>query len=530
MSSRGGQVDRFVHDRLPPIEEWPEIVPLDCVPQKGPLNCVSFLLERHTQDAMADRVAFHGEQGALSYGDLNDEVCRTANALAEDFGIISGNRVLIRSANRPEVAVLWLAIQKIGAIPVTTMSLLREAELAAILAISQPKLAFCEESLSCELKSAIKLASTSCVAVTLDDLSAKAATYPPEFTACKTNADDIALVGFTSGTTGKPKATIHFHRDVLTICKTLCRHIITPQPVDIFIGTSPLAFTFGLGGLMLFPLYAGASSILLPRYTPEQLLSAIGEYGATVCFTVPTFYQQMARLAGNAQTRSLRLAVSSGEALPMPVGEEWRQKTSLSLTEVLGSTELLHAFIGSTGAEIRKGFIGTPLPGYEAIILGDDGAQLEPGELGRLAVKGPTGCRYLDDERQIDYVQNGWNITGDVCSIDADGYVAYHARSDDMIISAGYNISAAEVENALLTHEDVSECAVIAAPDVERGHIVAAYIVPKNRRDDVQAFATELQAHVRAEIAPYKYPRHIEFTDKIPRNESGKIQRFKLRN
>ncbi len=343
-------------------------------------------------------------------------------------------------------------------------------------------------------------------------------------------ADDISIIAFTSGTTGRPKATIHAQRDILAICETVSRHIIQPRQDDIFIGTAPLAFTFGLGGLLVFPLHAGACAVLNPRYSPESLLEAIARYEATVCFTVPTFYQQMLKHDQARSPGRLRLAVSSGEALPLPVREAWLAATGLPLTEVLGSTEMLHAFVGATGADIRPGFIGPPLPGYEVTVLDEAGNPLPAGEIGRLGVRGPTGCRYLDDPRQASYVQNGWNITGDACSLSEDGYVAYHTRYDDMIISAGYNISGVEVENALLEHPDVSECAVVGEPDEARGQIVIAYVVARPHCNDLDDLTRRLQEHVKASIAPYKYPRAIRYLERLPRNESGKIQRFRLRS
>ena len=525
MTENGGQIDRFIHERLPPPDQWPDIIPLPGIFQTGPLNCVEALLDRHISDA----IALTGQNGAWNYSELNAQACRIANVFTNELGIVSGNRVLIRGGNSPEVAVIWLAIQKAGAVAVTTMSLLRAGELSSIMKMARPALALSETDIADELETAIVQSGAKCRLVNFEALETLSAHQLPEFETYPTHADDVALLAFTSGTTGKPKATIHFHRDVVSICEILCTNIIKPTPDDVFIGTSPLAFTFGLGGLLLFPLYAGASSVLLPRYSPEELLSAIKTYHASLCFTVPTFYQRMARVARPDDTASLRLAISSGETLPLPVRHEWQGKTGVEMAELLGSTEMLHAFIGAAGHDIRAGSIGRALPGYQAQVIDDEGSEMEPGTLGRLAVKGPTGCRYLEDPRQNDYVQNGWNITGDTCTLDEDGYVSYHARFDDMIISAGYNISATEVENALLTHPDVAECAVVAAPDTGRGQIVSAFVVAKTPVLNEAAFVKKLQEHVRNLIAPYKYPRAIKFMGKLPRNESGKIQRFQLR-
>jgi len=528
------QKDRFVHDRLPPPDQWPHILPLAGMPDFKNLNCVSLLLDRHIANGHGDGPAVRGDDRTWTYAELNNHVCRAASVMVHRFDIKPGNRVLIRGGNSPEVALIWLAIQKIGAVAVTTMSLLRDNELRAIIDISQPALAICEAGLSKDLTLAIATSGRELPVIGFEseqgelfDMMAEAS---PQHETCLTLPDDISLIAFTSGTTGKPKATVHFHRDVIAICETMCRHIIEPCPDDVFIGTAPLAFTFGLGGLLIFPFYAGACSVLKPRYSPDQLLDSIEGYGATVCFTVPTFFQQMLKLKTTHSLATLRLAVSSGEALPLPVRQSWADATGMQLAEVLGSTEMLHAFAGASGRDVRAGLIGPAIPGFELAVIDETGSRLPANKIGRLAVRGPTGCRYLDDERQQQYVQNGWNITGDACSITEDGYLSYHTRLDDMIISSGYNISGVEVEDALLQHTDVHECAVIGEASEDRGQIVVAYVVTAVPDQDRPKLIDDLQAHVKNTIAPYKYPRVIRFVDQLPRNESGKIQRFRLRD
>ncbi len=528
------QKDRFVHDRLPPAEQWPQIVPLAGVSDPDSLNCVSLLLDRHIADGHGGRPAFRSGERTWTYQELNDHVCRAAKVMVGDYGIKPGNRVLIRGGNSPEVALVWLAVQKIGAVAVTTMSLLRDSELQVIIEMSRPALAVCEASLLPDLARANGLSGKDVPVISFEAghgelFEFMAATSPHEQT-CTTLPDDISLIAFTSGTTGRPKATVHFHRDVIAICETMCRHIIAPSRDDVFIGTAPMAFTFGLGGLLVFPLHAGACSVLNARYSPEQLLDAIEAYGATVCFTVPTFFQQMVKLKAGQSLNTLRLAVSSGEALPLPVRQAWAAATGKELAEVLGSTEMLHAFAGSAGDDVRPGFIGPAIPGFEIAVVDAAGRRLPANQIGQLAVRGPTGCRYLDDERQKVYVRDGWNITGDACSLSEDGYLAYHSRQDDMIISSGYNISGVEVENALLLHPDVRECAVVGEASDERGQIVVAYVVTPVAEQARPALASDLQDHVKTTIAPYKYPRAVRFVDQLPRNESGKIQRFRLRD
>lgn len=527
------QKDRFVHDRLPPPDQWPHITPLPGTSGLDPLNCVSALLDRHISNGHGDGPAVRSGKRTWTYAALNEHVCRAASVMVHRHDVKPGNRVLIRGGNSPEIALIWLAVQKIGAVAVTTMSLLRDSELRVIIDMSQPALAFCETTLMQDLSLAIGASGSKLPVIEfgpgegeLFDLMAVAS---PQHETCSTLADDISLIAFTSGTTGKPKATVHCHRDVIAICETMCRHIVAPTPDDVFIGTAPLAFTFGLGGLLVFPFYAGACSVLNARYSPEKLLDAIDTYGATVYFTVPTFFQQMVKLKTRQCLATLRLAVSSGEALPLPVRQAWADATGLQLAEVLGSTEMLHAFAGSAGQDIRPGYIGPAIPGFDITVVDETGNTLPANEIGRLAVRGPTGCRYLDDERQTVYVQNGWNITGDACSITQDGYLAYHSRLDDMIISSGYNISGVEVENALLLHPDVRECAVVGEASEERGQIVVAYVVTPVPGQHRSRLVEDLQDHVKTSIAPYKYPRIVRFLDQLPRNESGKIQRFRLR-
>lgn len=527
------QVDRYVHDRLPPDELWPELVlsPGYAVPRR--FNCVEPLLDEHLGRGAGTRIAVVSDSKSWTYNELHDRVCRIANVLTRDYGIVPGNRVLLRGPNAPELVALWLAVQKCGAIAVTTMPLLRSDELSTIVDISRPALAACDVGIEEDLRRAVDQQGGRCRLLTYADetgeLHERMARQPDQFDTLGTSSEDISLIGFTSGTTGRPKATIHFHRDVLAVCETVAAHIVKPVPEDIFISTAPLGFTFGLGGLVFFPLYGGAATLLNARYTPDQFLEAIQEHRASVCFTVPTMYQRMARAgsAGDA-TRSLRMSVSSGETLPAPVRDQWRAATGLEMTELLGATEMLHAFVGSTETDVRPGFIGRAIPGYRLAILDDDGRPLPAGTIGKLAVKGPTGCRYLEDSRQRTYVQHGWNITGDACCMDADGYVAYHTRFDDMIISSGYNISGIEIENVLLEHPQVAECAVIGTPDPERGQAVTAFVVAKVRPDDETVFTRNLQDFVRSRLAVYKYPRRVHLLPALPRNESGKIQRFRL--
>jgi len=523
-------VDHFARDHLPPPALWPELR-FDLPELRYPprVNCADELLA-HADGA---RMALRGARVAWTYAELRAQVDRIAHVLRGPMGLVPGNRVLLRGTNTPLMAACLLAVIKAGCIAVPTMPLLRARELGAIAAKARVNAVLCAQSLCAELDAAelpaAARANTVCFGADDAALEALMAAQPPHFTAVDTALDDICLIGFTSGTTGVPKGTMHFHRDVLAICDCFPRSVLRSQPGDVFIGTPPLAFTFGLGGLLLFPLRVGGTAVLLEKLTPETLLAAIGAYRATVCFTAPTFYRQMAALAGKFDLSSLRRSVSAGEALPLATRDGWRQATGLEMIDGIGSTELLHIFISAADDQVRPGATGKPVPGYQACILDSHGQPVGPGVIGRLAVKGPTGCRYLDDPRQADYVLDGWNLTGDAYEMDADGYFYYRSRTDDMIISAGYNIAGPEVEDALLRHPAVAECGVTGKDDEERGQIVEAHVVLKPGHRASAALAAQLQDFVKGQIAPYKYPRAVRFLAALPRTETGKLQRFKLR-
>ena len=528
--------DTFARDNLPARGEWPEFVfglPELSYPER--LNCASELLDRWIAAGQGERPCLISPTQSWSYAQLAERVNRIANALTRDLGFVPGNRVLLRGPNSPMVVAAHFAVIKAGGVVVATMPLLRAKEIAYPLTKAKIELALCDHRLADEMEKARAQAPTlqrvvywgSESADALESLMAKPG-YE-NFAACDTAAHDVCLIAFTSGTTGEPKGTMHFHRDMLATCDSYGRHVLRANGGDRFIGSPPLAFTFGLGGLVLFPMRVGAASILLEKTTPDDLLAAIEKYRATVCFTAPTAYRAMLAKLAQHDISSLRKCVSAGEALPKATFDAWLEATGIKILDGIGATEMLHIFIGSPETEIRAGATGKPVPGYEARVVDDSGNELPPGTIGRLAVRGPTGCRYLADKRQAQYVQNGWNLTGDTYVMDADGYFWYQARSDDMIVSAGYNIAGPEVEAALLEHPAVAECGVVGVPDEERGQVVKAYVVlrPGYAGDTV---ATKLlQDHVKATIAPYKYPRAVEYVSSLPRTQTGKLQRFELR-
>jgi 2-aminobenzoate-CoA ligase len=516
-------VDTFCRDHLPPAEQWPELsfdLPELRYPER--LNCATALLDDVVARHGADRPCLlQPGQPPWSYADLLTAANRIARVLVEDLGIVPGNRVLLRGPNNQWLSAAWFGALKAGAVLVTTMPLLRSGELRTIHGIAHLDAALVDHRFVDALEGLGVPAIAFGDQAWEERIAGKASTFDD----VPTSSDDVCMLAFTSGTTGRPKATMHFHRDVLSICETFSRQVLRPSSDDVFTGTPPYAFTFGLGGVLLFPLHAGASTLLVEKATPVELADLIDEHGVTVCFTAPTAYKAMlAQRPDGKAFRSLRKAVSAGEHLPKAVWEAFRDATGVEIIDGIGATEMLHIFISAAGADIRPGSTGRAVPGYAATIVDDDGHELPPGVAGRLAVRGPTGCRYLDDPRQLDYVRNGWNLTGDTFVRDDDGYFWYQARSDDMIISSGYNIAAPEVEEALLKHPLVTECAVVGIPDDARGHIVKAYVVSAG-----EVGGPELQDFVKAQIAPYKYPRAIEFVDELPKTATGKLQRFRLR-
>ncbi|KUP93995.1 benzoate-CoA ligase family protein [Tritonibacter horizontis] len=528
--------DRFTRDALPPAAQWPEFN-LAGFDYPEYLNAGVELTDAMVARGFGDNTALIGNGRQRTYKELADWTNRLAHALVADLGVKPGNRVLIRSANNPAMVACWLAATKAGAVVVNTMPMLRASELKKYVDKAEIQFALCDTRLMEEMESCaaqcpglqrvVGFDGTSNHEAELDRLALE---KPVKFDAVQTGRDDVALLGFTSGSTGEPKATMHFHRDLLIIADGYAREVLNVQPEDIFVGSPPLAFTFGLGGLAIFPLRFGATATLLEQATPPNMIEIIEKYRATVCFTAPTAYRVMlSAMEEGADLSSLRAAVSAGETLPKPVYDDWMRKTGKPMLDGIGATEMLHIFISNRFDDHRPACTGKPVGGYEAKVVDDNGATVPDGTVGRLAVRGPTGCRYLNDDRQAGYVVDGWNITGDSFIRDADGYFHFAARNDDMIVSAGYNIAGPEVEAALLSHPAVSECAVIGAPDADRGHIVQAHVVLNAGFEASDAMTRDLQTHVKATIAPYKYPRSIIFAEALPKTQTGKIQRFRLR-
>ncbi|MDX6198778.1 MAG: 2-aminobenzoate-CoA ligase [Actinomycetota bacterium] len=533
MTVASAYVDTFTRDSLPPAEQWPEMLfDLPELQYPAQVNCAVELLDRTIDRYGGERSCFVAGDGTTwSYAEVRDRANRVAHVLSSDLGLVAGGRVLLRGPNNPWLAVCWLAVLKAGGVVVTTMPLLRSGELQVVCEIANVDLALCDARFLDDLVAADinGLRITPYGRDSGEDLLQLAADKPPSYDDVETAADDVALLAFTSGTTGKPKATMHVHRDVLAIADTFSAHVVKPEPSDVFAGSPPLAFTFGLGGLVVFPLRAGASSLLLEKAPPDELFAAVGMHRVSVLFTAPTGYRAALRRIEDFDLSSLRRCISAGEPLPLATWQAFHDATGLRIIDGIGATEMLHVFISAADDDIRPGATGKAVPGYVACVLDEHGAPAPDGEPGRLAVKGPTGCRYLADDRQQVYVQHGWNITGDTYIRDADGYFWYQARSDDMIISSGYNIAGPEVENALLRHPAVEECAVVGRPDDDRGMVVTAYVVVGPDVPRTDETATALQEFVKTQIAPYKYPRVVHFVDALPKTATGKLQRFALR-
>ena len=537
-TSHSAQTDRFVHDRLPSEEQRAQMrydLPEMCIADQA--NLVDVLFGQIEARGLTDKPFLRSDKITLTYLDANERVNRIAQVLTEDLGLVPGNRVLLRGGNSIGMALAWLGVVKAGLIAVATMPLLRTKELGEIVEKAQIQVALCDANLLDELQAA-KLQADTLTTVLLfnaqavtGSLEALAMNKSGTFAPCLTASDDVAMLAFTSGTTGKPKAVVHTHRDVLAACEAWPRHCLQATPDDIVMGSPPLAFTFGLGGLLLFPFWTGAS-VYFPSvpYTPEAMVKLVNQVGATIVYTAPTFYRQMAPFAQQIGTPTLRICVSAGEALPDTTRQLWKAATGIEMLDGIGATEMFHIFISCKPTDVRRGAIGKVVPGYSAKVVNDAGEEVPHGTVGKLAVIGPTSCKYLDDPRQANYVKGGWNYPGDAFTQDADGYFFYRARDDDMIITSGYNVGGPEVEDALMQHPAVAECGVIGLPDKERGMVVKAFVVLKPGFEADQACVKLLQDHVKAVLAPFKYPRQIEFLSSLPRTETGKLQRFRLRN
>jgi 2-aminobenzoate-CoA ligase len=524
--------DNFAHDNLPSQNLQPDYVFLDLPQFQRPeiLNCVEKLLDNHIKEGRGNNICIRTFEETWTYQDLYDKANQIAHVLVDDLGLKSGNRVLLRSANNPMMVACWFAVLKAGGIVVATMPLLRSKELTTIIDCAEISHVFCDIDLADEMH-LIKSEYLKSVCYNgnshLEELMHNKS---KTFSNYHSKADSIALIGFTSGTTGLPKMTAHYHKDILNICEAFPNYSLQPTPDDIFTGSPPLGFTFGLGGLVLFPMYFGASTFLLEKPTPEHLLQAIQEFKITICFTAPTAWRIITTKVHDFDISSLRKCVSAGETLPLKVWEDWYNATGIKIIDGIGATEMLHIFISSNEANMKPGATGKAITGYEAKIIDKNGNEVATNEPGRLAVRGITGCKYLNRiDKQIEYVQYGWNLTGDIFRQDEEGYFWFVARGDDMIISSGYNIAAIEVESVLLNHEEILECAVVGLPDEERGMLVCAHIVLKEKSKATDNMKNHIQHWFKEVAAPYKYPRVIYFTEALPKTETGKIQRFKLK-
>ena len=526
-------IDSFARENLPPEAQWPLFeFPLPALSIADPFNCGEWLLDQAVRSLSPEKPAIFFGHEMWSYGRLAAETNRLCHVLTDDLGVVPGNRILLRGGNSPMMFAAWLAVMKVGAIAVSTMPMLRSRELHQIAVKAHIELALCAAELTGELEAIIGTSPLKRIVSygeTESDLQAAMAAKSDRFAAVPTSQDDVCIIAFTSGTTGEPKATMHFHRDVLAMCETFARHIVPADESAIFSGTPSIAFTFGLGGLLVFPLYFRAAIALPKTSTPAALAQAIARHWVSHLFTSPTGYKALSAQKSAFDLSSLRVCVSAGETLPAAISDLWYAETGIRLIDGIGGTEMIHIFISATGDAIRPGATGKPVPGYRAELFDSGMKRISGAGIGRLGIRGPTGCRYLGDPRQTDYVIDGWNITGDIYRRDEDGYYWFVSRADDMIVSGGYNIAGPEVEQALGLHPDVEECAVVGWPDSERGQIVKAVVVPRAGITADAELAKALQEHVKRVLAPYKYPRAVEFRTSLPKTATGKLQRSALR-
>jgi len=524
-----GHMDSFTRESLPPRDQWPwlnqKFIDANYAAR---LNASQELIDKTIEIVGPDKLAIIAGDGNYTYGELLAKISQVANYL-ESIGVKSGNRILLRGPNSASLVILWLAVLRVGAVAVTTIHLQRANELEKMLGVAKVQFALIDHRFMEDWNLVTNFEGQTLIYGGESDVFAKAAAFPTSHTASDTASDDVSLLAFTSGSTGVPKATMHFHRDILAIADTFSKEIVKPLQDDIFACSAPLAFTFGLGASLVFPFRIGATTLLMEGAPPPVLLEKVRENKVTVLFTAPTAYRAILKSTNNLELPSLRRCVSAGEHLPESTWSSWYEATGIKLIDGIGATEMLHIFISASDDEIVPGMTGKVVPGYEAIIVNEEFAELPVGEIGFLAVRGPTGVRYLSDARQSVYAVNGWNVTGDLYLKDAHGYFKYQSRADDMIISSGYNIAAPEVENALLTHNAVSEVAVVGEPDEERGMLVVAYIVLQSNQVESTELIKELQDHVKQKIAPFKYPRRIVFVPSLPKTTTGKLQRFRLK-
>jgi len=525
--------DQFVASHMPPRDQWPDFI--NELEVASPFNCAAQLVDRAVEEGCGERVAIYSDAGNWTYRQLFERSNQIANVLVNKLGLIPGNRVLLRSMNNPMLAACWLAVVKSGGVVVTTIAMLRGKEIATIAEQSKSNIALCDDRLKDDMQAALELSDELEQVVYFNDINAADGLeslmqgQPKSFDNALSDGSDIAMIAFTSGTTGKPKGALHSHHAILAVCETFSKQVLKPTPDDIFVGTPSLAFVYGLGGLLLFPLHARAAVVLLEDVRVNSLLEAIDKYKATVFFTAPTVYKVLLDICDDPRLSSLKKCASAGEALPAFVSQTWLDKTGVRVIDGIGATELLHVFLAVQHPHDPIGSLGKAVPGYEIRVLDDNGKDSPVDEIGYLAVRGPTGCRYLNDDRQAQYVVDGWNITGDTAKMDAQGYIWYQARNDGIIVSSGYNIVSPEVEGVVSQHPAVAECGVVGVPDPDRGNIVRAYVVLKEGYDANEELVKDIQTFAKQKAAPYKYPRSIEFIDALPRTPTGKVQHFVLR-
>jgi len=503
-------------------------------------NAAVDFIDRHLAEGRGDRIAVRDDRGSTSYRELAERVNRCGNMMRE-LGIRPEDRVLLLMLDGVEFPALFFGAIKLGAVPVPLNTLLTPEDYDFVLRHSRARLLVVSAPLYDKVAPVLaRHSSLERVVVdgpgghgkpVLAELLAKAS---PRLEAAPTVADDIAFWLYTSGSTGQPKAAVHLQSDMVYACELYAQPILGMREDDVVFSAAKLFFAYGLGNGMYFPFRVGATALLMAeRPTPQAVSKRIVEQRPTLFFGVPTLYAALLAdpaLPGKGK-HALRACVSAGEALPEPIARHWKDHVGVDILDGIGSTEMTHIFISNRPGELRYGSTGKAVPGYELKLVGDDGALVGPGEIGDLYVSGPSSAimYWSDRARSLESFHGRWTKTGDKYMVDAEGFYVYQGRSDDMLKVGGIFVSPFEVEAAIASHEAVLEAAVVGHDDENKLVKPKAFVVLKSGISPSDALAEALQAHVKAKLAHYKFPRWVEFVPELPKTATGKIQRFKLR-
>ena len=497
---------------------------MDVIPQiPREYNAAADLIGRNLQAGRKDKIAYIDDHGAYSFGELARRVDRFASALVRR-GVQPETRVFIAMLDTIDWPVAFLGAIKAGAIPVAANTLLKSADYRYMLEDSRARLLFVSDALLPEFSGVPNMIAGKAA---FDDFMR---TGEDRFDAARTTCDDACFWLYSSGSTGAPKGTVHVQSSPILTAELYARPVLALQEDDVVFSAAKLFFAYGLGNALSFPLAVGATTILMSeRPTPAAVFKRLAK--PTVFYGVPTLYAAMLAADDFPNTLNLRICVSAGEALPKELGERWKARTGIDILDGIGSTEMLHIFLSNRLGEVRYGTTGRAVPGYKLRITNESGGEAGEGEVGDLWINGPTAAAGYWNQREKSRTTfcGEWTRSGDKYSRDADGFYTYAGRSDDMLKVSGIYVSPFEVEAALASHEAVLEAAVVGMEDAEKLVKPKAYVVLKPHQVADEALKASLQSHVKARLAPYKYPRWIDFVPELPKTATGKIQRFKLR-